>query len=162
MVAGVARVSGAAGRPVELRRFVGGVPPQPIWAPIWTLAKAWSALSTLRAIPTSPLRPLGAEREIGTIGCPLKRRRLLARRLRRAGTEAEKEVRLALRELLAPLSAPASDANSNALSAPRAEREGTRRFSAGEGEVGTVGALQSPPHPGPKGSGSLITSFLSR
>src|SRR5882724_5328414 len=36
-----------------------------------------------------------------------------------------------------------------ALSALRAEREGTRRFSDGEGEVGAVRAWQSPPHPGP-------------
>ena len=32
---------------------------------------------------------------------------------------------------------------------PRAEREGTRRCSDGEGEVGAIGAVQSPPHPGP-------------
>ena len=32
---------------------------------------------------------------------------------------------------------------------PRAEREGTRRHGDGEGEVGAVGAPQSPPHPGP-------------
>jgi BirA family biotin operon repressor/biotin-[acetyl-CoA-carboxylase] ligase len=41
------------------------------------------------------------------------------------------------------------DENWNALSALRAEREGTCRFSDGEGEVGTVGALQPPPHPDP-------------
>ena len=32
---------------------------------------------------------------------------------------------------------------------------GTRRFRDGEGEVGAVGALQSPPHPGPNGQSSL-------
>ena len=53
----------------------------------------------------------------------------------------------AARTLLADLENPA-EARS-ALSALGAEREGTRRCSDGEGEVGAIGAVQSPPHPGP-------------
>src|SRR4029077_19205690 len=73
--------------------------------------------------------------------------------------------------IISPACSKSSDENWNALSALRAEREGTRRCGDGEGEVGAVGARNphlTPALSAPKGQrgsdrrGSELQGGLSK